>query len=118
MLKFLKAAAVCLTLAAFACLNFGPCLGAEPDATTAKNAILQNEILKVEVSPIGGRILSLRDKLRNREEVKTLSYIAGINEVRYQAVINVKDFSTPFELSTGRDAAGNQMVRAVVKVVP
>lgn len=91
---------------------------AEPNSTSAGHAILENEILKLEVSPIGGRILSLRDKLRGREEVKVLSYIAGMNEVRYQAVLNLKDASTPFTLSTVKDAQGNPTIKAVTKVVP
>jgi hypothetical protein len=92
------------------------CAGAQ----TAKESemILENDALKVTVSPVGGRIISLYDKVHRREEVKVLPYISGINEVRYSSVLNVKDGSTPFTLSVDRDARGNQTLKAVAKCEP
>src|SRR5581483_10432269 len=91
---------------------------AEPTTEKAPVAVLENDTLRIEVSSIGGKILSLRDKVRGREEVKVLPYIAGMNEVRYQAVLNVNDTSTRFALSSGRDDHGDATVTASVRAVP
>lgn len=87
-------------------------------AIKSPNAVLENDTLRVEVASIGGRILGLRDKLRRREEVKVLPYLSGLNEVRYQAVLNVNDMTTPFALATARDADGNPTVTATARAVP
>src|SRR5581483_6141921 len=91
---------------------------AEPTTEKAPAAVLENDTLRVEVSSIGGKILSLRDKVRGREEVKVLSYIAGINEVRYQAVLGVNDTSSRFALTSAKDTNGNPTIVAVAHAIP
>lgn len=100
-----------------------PSRGAEPATdkapiAEAAVAVLENDTLRIEVSSIGGKILSLRDKVRGREEVKVLPYVAGVNEVRYQSVLNVNDASTRFELSSGRDGNGASTVTAWARATP
>jgi hypothetical protein len=91
---------------------------AEPLTEKAISAVLENDSLRVEVSSIGGKILALRDKVRGREEAKVLSYIAGINEVRYQAVLGVNDTSSRFALASTKDASGNPTIVAVAHATP
>lgn len=91
---------------------------AEPATDKTPVAVLENDTLRIEVSSVGGKIMSLRDKLRGREEVKVLPYVAGINEVRYQAVLNVNDASTRFELASGRNEQGDATVTAWAQATP
>lgn len=102
----------------FLCVGGAACQSVEPVAANAPIAVLENDTLRVEVTSIGGRILGLRDKLRRRDEVKVLPYLSGMNEVRYQAVLNVNDMVTPFTLESGRDADGNPTVSATARAMP
>jgi hypothetical protein len=99
-------------------LAVAPCSGADAPAAKDGGVVLENEALKITVSPIGGRVVSLFDKLHGRENVKILPYIAGMNEIRYSSVLNVKDGSSPFVLSVSRDAQGNQVLKAVARAEP
>lgn len=106
----------CFLLALALSPTVGRC--AEPLPGNVPTAVMENDTLRVEITSIGGRIISLRDKLRGREEVKVLPYLSGINEVRYQAVLNVNDMQTPFALETTRDAEGNPTITATAKAIP
>src|SRR5947207_3139444 len=53
--------------------------------------VLENELLRVTVSPVGARAVSVFDKVRQREEVKRLPYVGGVNEIRYGAALNLDE---------------------------
>ena len=83
---------------------------AETPAAKESSVVLENDALKITVSiSIGGRVISLFDKLHGRENrEKSFRISGGINEVRYISVLNpVKDGSSPFALfrlgSTNRE---------------
>ena len=80
--------------------------------------ILENDLLRVTISPIGGRATSVFDKLRQREEVKNLPYVGGLNEIRYGAVFNLDEGRDRFVLTPSRQADGTQTIEAVAKVLP
>src|SRR5438132_1230419 len=77
--------------------------------------VLENELLRVAVSPVGARVVSLRDKVRQREDVKNLPYVGGLNDVRYGHTLNLDDTKDRFELSLSKLPDGSQKLVAVAK---
>lgn len=80
------------------------------------SVVVENDVLKVTVSPVGGRIVGAFDKLRNREDVKNLPYYGGVNIVRYGLVMNLNDLKDQYALSVAAGPQGEQTVKAVAKV--
>ena len=80
--------------------------------------VLENELLRVTVSPIGARVISLLDKIRQREDVKKLPYVGGLNEVRYGSVLNLNEARDPFTLTLTKLPDGSQKLTAIAKVQP
>src|SRR5439155_8704064 len=72
----------------------------------------------VAVSPVGARVVSLRDKVRQREDVKNLPYVGGLNQVRYGQTLNLDDTKDRFELSLSKLPDGSKKLVAVAKVLP
>jgi hypothetical protein len=93
-------------------------------ADTAKSAaspdegllVLENELLRVAVSPVGARVVSLFDKTRQREAVKNLPYVGGINQVRYGAVLNLEETRDRFALTLTKLPDGLQKLTATAQV--
>ncbi|HWL52851.1 MAG TPA: hypothetical protein VNQ90_10470 [Chthoniobacteraceae bacterium] len=106
---------------AFCLMNPTVAVAAETSAapTPEEGAlVLENDFLKVVVSPVGARIVSLYDKIRQREEVKMLSYVGGMNEVRFGEVLNLDDLKDRYTLSLSEDDAGSRTVKATIRVKP
>ncbi len=80
--------------------------------------VLENDLLRVAVSPVGARVVSLRDKVRQREDVKNLPYVGGLNQVRYGQTLNLEDTKDRFDLSLSKLPDGSQKLVAVAKVLP
>ena len=64
----------------------------------ADEVVMENECLKVTISPVGGKILSLYNKVQKREEVKILPYVSGMNLIRFGSALNIDDMTTRYEL--------------------
>ena len=80
--------------------------------------VLENELLRVTVSPVGARVVGLLDKVRQREDVKNLPYVGGINQVRYGAVLNLDETRDRFALTLTKLPDGSQKVTAIAQVRP
>ena len=78
--------------------------------------VVENDVLTAKVSPVGGRLVSVVDKLRNREDVKVLPYYGGANIMRYGQVMNLNDLKDRYTLSVSAGADGAQKLTAVAKV--
>jgi len=102
------------------------CASANGAETSSKNSpspdegavVLENELLRVTVSPLGGRAISVFDKVRQREEVKNLPYVGGLNEIRYGAALNLDEGHDRFTLTPSRLPDGTQSLQAVAKALP
>ncbi|HEV7401491.1 MAG TPA: hypothetical protein VGO11_01140, partial [Chthoniobacteraceae bacterium] len=86
-----------------------------PDAEVI---VLENDLLRIAVSPVGARIVSLRDKVREREDVKNLPYFGGMNIVRYGKALNLDDNKSRYELALSRLPDGSQKLVATASVQP
>jgi len=84
-----------------------------PTAPADGELTLENDLLRVVVSPVGARVVSLYDKVRQREDVKSLSYVGGINQIRYDQVLALDDTKDRFALTLSTLADGAQKVFAV-----
>ena len=111
-----------LIVTLFASLVFTTAPAAETGKTNPSEQdgvlVLENALLRVAVSPIGARVVSLRDKVRQREDVKNLPYVGGLNQVRYGQTLNLDDTKDRFELSLSKLPDGSQKLVAVAKVLP
>ena len=109
-------------VSAFAALFYAVAPAAEHASITPPEQVgalvLENELLRVTVSPIGARVISLLDKIRQREDVKNLPYVGGINQVRYGAVLKLDEARDPFTLTLTRLPDGSQKLTAIAKVQP
>src|SRR3982751_1449794 len=88
---------------------------AEPAADAV---VLENDFLRIAVSPVGARIVSLQDKLRGREDVKNLPYFGGANIIRYGKAMNLDDNKSRYELKLSRLDDGTQKLTATAPVEP
>ena len=68
-------------------------LGRDVVAQTLFTTDLREEVN--ELADAINRIMGLYNKLQHREEVKILPNDAGLNVIRYQGVLNVRDSRTP-----------------------
>jgi len=82
------------------------------------SVVIENDLLKITVSPIGARIGSLVYKPNGRENVKMLPYVGGLNEVRFGAVLNLNERRDRYQLSVRDAPEGGKRVVAVAKAVP
>jgi hypothetical protein len=80
--------------------------------------VLENELLRIAISPVGARIVSLQDKLRQREDVKNLPYFGGANIIRYGKAMNLDDNKSRYELTLSRLDDGTQKLTATATVQP
>lgn len=81
-----------------------------------ENVVLENNVLKVTVSPIGARIISLIDKERRREEVKNLPEAGGMNTIRLNRTLNIDERKDRYDLKLVKLPDGTQKLLAVAKV--
>ena len=63
-----------------------------------ENVVLENSAMKVTVSPIGARIISLIDKERQHEEVKNLPEAGGMNTIRLNRTLNLDERKDRYDL--------------------
>lgn len=80
--------------------------------------VLENDLLRIAVSPVGARIVSMRDKIRDREDVKNLPYFGGMNIVRYGKALNLDDNKSRYELTLSRLPDGSQKLVATATAQP
>jgi hypothetical protein len=80
--------------------------------------VLENELLRIAVSPVGARIVSLQDKVRQREDVKNLPYFGGANIIRYGKAMNLDDNKSRYELKLSRLEDGTLKLTATATVEP
>jgi len=108
-----------LSLGYLASAVFVPQAGAEPKPAVAQPddgqaLTLENDVLRVTVSPIGARLLGFYDKLRQREESKVLPEVGGLNEVRAKS-LGVNEVKAVYQLKKEVLADGSQKVTAFIK---
>ncbi len=89
------------------------CLADAPSAPEPANVVLENQYLRVEVTPVGARIVSVVDKLRGGEQVRMTPYVGGLGEVRFNGVINHSDLKNQYLLTYDAQAASGPTVTAV-----
>src|SRR3954471_17702932 len=80
--------------------------------------VLENELLRIAVSPVGARIVSLQDKVRQREDVKNLPYFGGANIIRYGKAMNLDDNKSRYALTLSPQEDGTQKLTATATVQP
>src|ERR1051325_11780185 len=80
------------------------------------SVVLENDALKVTISPVGARIVSLWDKAQKREDVKILPYAGGINTVRFGRALNLDDWADRDALTLSKLPDGSQKLVAVASV--
>lgn len=107
-----------LRLLTCALLLLSASIGFTQNAPDAGVVVLENELLRAAVSPVGARIVSLRDKVRDREDVKNLPYFGGMNIVRYGKALNLDDNKSRYELTLSRLPDGSQKLTATARVQP
>lgn len=93
-------------------------IGAETQSSKENTMVLENDALKVTVSPVGARIVGLWDKARQRENVKNLPYYGGMNIVRFGQTLNLDDNKDRYELKLFTLPDGSQKLVATAKVLP
>lgn len=89
---------------------------AESQAAKENTMILENEVLKVTITPVGARIVGLWDKTRERENAKVLPYYGGMNIVRFGQTLNHDDNKDRYELNLTKLPDGSQKLVATAKV--
>lgn len=94
-----------------------PLFAANPDGTPGGAAVLENDLIKVEISESGGRILSFQDKLRGTQEAKIHPHVGGLNEIRARS-LGVDDVRAQYALSEKDLPGGGRQVTAVLKAAP
>jgi hypothetical protein len=80
--------------------------------------VIENDLLKVAVSPVGARLVSLVDKLRQRDEVKNLPYVGGMNEIRYGLALNLNEAADHYVLTRTTLPDGSLKIVATAAVKP
>lgn len=60
---------------------------------------LENQYLKLQVTPVGTRIIALEDKLRQRQESKVFPHIGGLAELRFGKTLRINDVKTRYVLT-------------------
>jgi hypothetical protein len=93
----------------------------EANATDSKPdqiLVMENDFLKISVSPVGAKIISLVDKLHHRQEVKNLPYASGMNVIRFGAALNLDDQKDRYDLQLSKLADGTQRLVATATVQP
>jgi hypothetical protein len=105
-------------LLAAALLGAPSIVRAQAPATPPEPVILENDLLKVSVSPVGARIVSLLDKVRQRENVKVLPYYGGMNIVRFGAALNLDEKKDVYAMKLEKLPDGSQKLVATAKAVP
>ncbi len=88
---------------------------AETD-TRGEHAILENAVVRIEVSPVGARIVSLFDKVRGVESAKNFPFMGGLNEVRFGS-LSLNDQRDPYVLAAKSLADGTRVVTASARTV-
>ena len=91
---------------------------AQAPSTPDTPMILENEALKVTVTPVGARIVGRWDKARQRENAKVLPYYGGMNIVRFGAALNLDDNKSRYDLELSRLPDGSQKLVATAKFTP